>query len=168
MRTPAVISPWLSDSELELWVKRAPNKAAYQRRLAIWITRVGRLHAAQVARLLGTSPQGIWKWVGEYNMYGPDGLHRSGRGGRRRSYVTRQEEKSFLLDFLSAPREINHPLDVRRLQEALSGALERSVSMGYAYKLLHRNAPTIVFKSSKGRWLSGAKTRSSSSIAPLN
>ena len=38
MRLPAQIEPWLSTVDLQVWVREAADKGAYQRRLAIWLT----------------------------------------------------------------------------------------------------------------------------------
>jgi hypothetical protein len=144
VRGPAKISPWMSDSQLISWLKSADDKASYQRRLAIWMTRTGPFCASDVARILGVSPQAVWKWVGEYNHHGPDGLSRQGRGGRRRSYMTRQAERSFLQNFLKVIKGNQYPFDVRKLQLAVSGRLGRTVSLGYAYALVSRHAPAIL------------------------
>jgi hypothetical protein len=38
MRKPSSLSPWFTVEQLVAWVKESPNKTAYQRRLAIWLT----------------------------------------------------------------------------------------------------------------------------------
>ncbi len=73
-------------------------KGAYQRRLAIWLTEVGPFAAHRVAEFLAISTQAVWKWLGEYNALGPQGLERHGRGGRRRASPKRSLRNS------SAPR----------------------------------------------------------------
>jgi transposase len=144
VRKPAKILRWMSDLQLIRWLRSAEDKASYQRRLAIWMTRTGPFGASEVARIMGISPQAVWKWVGEYNHHGPDGLNRQGRGGRRRSYMTRQAERSFLQKFLEVTNGKESPFDVRKLQGALSRSIGRSVSLGYAYALVSRHAPLIL------------------------
>jgi transposase len=80
MRNPSELAPWFSPEELLAWVQEAGDKAAYQKRLAIWLTHAGPFHAGEVARYLGVSKQAVWLWVGQYNKLGPDGLERPGRG----------------------------------------------------------------------------------------
>ena len=41
MRPPATVEPWLSTEELQVWVREAPDKESYQRRLAVWLTQIG-------------------------------------------------------------------------------------------------------------------------------
>ncbi len=59
MRLPAQIEPWLCTEALQVWVREAPAKSAYQRRLAIWLTGVCRLSAHRVGESLcvGTPPR---------------------------------------------------------------------------------------------------------------
>src|SRR5260370_28305097 len=83
MRPPAEIALWLSTEDMQTWVREAPDKASYQRRLAIWLTHVERLAAHRVAQSLCVSTPAVWRWVQQYNHQGPEGLHRAGRGGRR-------------------------------------------------------------------------------------
>src|SRR5260370_7870251 len=81
MRPPAEIALWLSTEDMQAWVREAPDKASYQRRLAIWLTHVERLSAHRVAQSLCVSTPAVWRWVQQYNHQGPEGLHRAGRGG---------------------------------------------------------------------------------------
>lgn len=137
MRKPAEIAPWLSQRELKAWLRASPDKAAYQRRLAVWITREERLPAHRVATLLGVSIQAVWKWVGEYNKRGPESLERRGRGGRRVSLMSEDQEQQFLS---------KHLIDFKRrriasekhLHQALTQILGRGISESYIRRLLIR------------------------------
>ncbi len=137
MRPPAQIEPWLDTEDLQTWVREAPDRASYQRRLAIWLTHVGRLAAHQVAEFLCASKQAVWLWIAQYNQRGPEGLQREGRGGRRWAYLTEKEEEAFLRQWL--PRAAaGHVLTAPQLRSQLEKRLERRVSLGYVYGLLHR------------------------------
>ena len=65
MRNPSALTPWFTTDQLLAWVKESPDKTAYQRRLAIWLTHSGPFPAHRVADLLAVSTQAIWKWLGE-------------------------------------------------------------------------------------------------------
>jgi len=120
------------------WVKEAPDKAAYQRRLAVWLTHTGPFPAHRVAELLAVSTQAVWKWLGEYNTVGPGGLDRKGRGGRRWGLMTLEEERAFLARHL-AQAEGGDLLTAKQLRPALSKAVGQEVSLDYVYGLLHRH-----------------------------
>ncbi len=87
---------WLSTEEMQAWVRKARDKASYQRRLAIWLTEVERLSAHRVAQPLCVSTPAVWRWVQQFNRQGPEGLHRAGRGGRRWAFLKGEQEHRFL------------------------------------------------------------------------
>ena len=130
--------PWLTTDQLMAWVKEAPDKDAYQRRLAIWLTHSARLPAHRLADLLLVSVQSVWKWLGEFNSLGPAGLDRKGRGGRRWALMTLQEEREFLAQQF-ARAESGDLLTAKQLHPELCSRLGQEVSLDYVYKLLHRH-----------------------------
>lgn len=138
MRGPARIGSWLSADELLVWVREAPDRETYQRRLAIWLTYIGPFHAHEVAQMLGVSKQAVWLWVGQYNKKGPEGLERSGRGGRRWSYLSWEKEEAILRSFLERAFR-GEVLSAKELLPEISRVLGREVSLAYVYKLLHRH-----------------------------
>jgi hypothetical protein len=60
---PASIEPWLSIEDMQVWVREAPDKPNYQRRLAVWLTQIGGLAAHSVAEFLCVSKQAVWLWI---------------------------------------------------------------------------------------------------------
>src|SRR5258708_27517575 len=112
MRPPAEIALWLSTEDMQAWVREAPDKASYQRRLAIWLTHVERLSAHRVAQSLCVSTPAVWRWVQQYNHQGPEGLHRAARGGRPWAVLELGEGPGFLGKPLSVadPRQRLTPL----------------------------------------------------------
>ena len=72
MRPPATIRDWLSIDRMFQWLQEAPDEASHRRRMAIWLTHTGRLHAAKVAEILGVS-QSLQR---EFTLSEPDLLKR--------------------------------------------------------------------------------------------
>ena len=138
MRSPAAVSPWLTDEELAAWVQEASDKLAYQKRLAIWLTHSGQFHAQQVADLLQVSKQAIWLWVGQYNHEGPTGLVRSGRGGRRWAFLSWEDEEALLGRFEQRAMK-GEVMTAKTLWSDVTQALGREVSLDYVYRLMHRH-----------------------------
>jgi transposase len=137
MRPPAQIAPWLSEEELAIWVREASTKDAYQKRLTIWFTHL-RHSAADVADLLQISKPAVWLWVGQYNRMGPQGLSRKGRGGRRWSFLSWEDEERLLQGWES--RAIRGEiLTAPQLLGEVEKAVGRAVSVDYVYRLLHRH-----------------------------
>lgn len=137
MRRPATIRPWLSDQELEAWVRTARGHREYQRRLSIWLTRIGPFPAHRVAELLGVSKQSVWAWISQYNRSGPDGLKRKGRGGRHHEVLTPDQEVA-LLERLQKRAQQGESPKARQVQEEVSRAAGRDVSISYIYRLFAR------------------------------
>jgi transposase len=137
MRKPAVIQPWLSAKKLEAWVRTARSREDYQKRVAIWMTIEGPFPAHRVASLLLVSKQAVWLWVGQYNRLGPDGLERQGRGGRRRAYLSLDQEKA-LLESLKRDAQRGGAPKAREVQEEISEVTRRNVSISYVYRLFER------------------------------
>ncbi len=120
------------------WVRTSPSQDAYQKRLAIWMTSIGSLHAHRVAEFLQVSKQAVWLWINQYNHGGPDGLERQGRGGRRRAYLSPEAEKDLVkeLQRLIATGKVSK---AKELLPEVKRAIGQSVSVAYVYRLLQRN-----------------------------
>lgn len=138
MRRPAQIKPWLSEEELMLWVREAPTRPEYQKRLAIWLTHIGPFHAEQVATMLQVSRQGVWLWIGQYNKQGPVGLERGGRGGRRWAFLSWSEEQALLGGF-AARAARGEVITAKALWPEVEAAVGRKVSLDYVYRLFYRH-----------------------------
>lgn len=138
MKKPAQIKGWLSAEELASWVREAASRDEYQRRLAVWLSHIGPFYAHQVADMLQVSKQAVWLWVGQYNKWGPEGLSRKGRGGRRWSYLS-WEEEARILGLLQERALGGEILSAARLLPEIREAVGEEVSLAFVYKLLHRH-----------------------------
>ncbi len=138
MRPPAQITQWLSTEDLQVWARAAPDKASYQRRLAIWLTHVERLPAHRVAQSLCVSTPAVWRWIKQFNSQGPEGLHRAGRGGRRWAFLSWEQEQRFLEKWLPAAAR-GELLTAKQLHGQLQKITGRKLSLGYVYRLLRRH-----------------------------
>ena len=155
MRTPARIKTWLSVEDMFEWVQKAPDEPAHKRRMAIWLTYTGQLHAAKVAQTLGVSVQAIWLWVRQYNSKGPEGLDRKGRGGRRWAFLSPEREAELLQPFIQQVRSGKVP-KASEIRGVVQEELNRSVSMPYIYRLLYRHGwPGIIAQSQRVRGSGG-------------
>ncbi len=138
MRKPAQIGLWLTPEELLSWLKEAPTVEAYQKRLVVWLTYLGPFHAQEIAKMLGVSKQAVWLWLGQYNKHGPAGLGRKGRGGRRWSLISWEEEEALLKSLENRAIE-GQLLTAKQLLPEVSQAVGHEVSLGYVYGLLKRH-----------------------------
>jgi transposase len=120
------------------WVERAPDKATYRRRLAIWLIVSESLHVPDIARMLQVSTPAVWKWIQLYNATGPTALDGPGRGGRQRAYLTPREEAALLrrCERRAARGEI---LTAADLFDVVHDALGQEPSLSYIRRLLARH-----------------------------
>jgi transposase len=154
MKMPAQISPWLTDEQLAKWVREAPSQDAYKKRLAIWLTRKGPFHAHRVSDLLQVSKQAVWLWIKQYNSGGPESLDRKGRGGRRRAYLSLEEERR-LVDRLQQRVAKGQARKAKELLPEVLAAVGQNVSVAYVYRLMQRHERRRPSQSMRAQRLDG-------------
>ena len=154
MRAPAKIKTWLTLEKMFQWLQNSPDAGSCKRRMAIWLTHTGKLHAPKVAEILDVSTQTIWLWIRQYNSNGPEGLERKGRGGRRWAFMTAEQEAEVLRPFINKARSglVTKAAEIRQIIQKKSG---RTVSLAYVYRLLRRH--------NWGRIIAQSQQRNSSS-----
>jgi transposase len=139
MRRPAQIEPHLDTDELVQWVRESNSRDSYKKRLAIWLTHIGPFHAKQISTMLQVSVQSVWLWVSQYNRYGPDGLERKGRGGRRWSYISWAAEESLLRSFFERASR-GGIITAKQMHPEVCKAVGKEVSLDYVYRMLYRHS----------------------------
>lgn len=138
MRPPSVIKAWQSIDTMFQWLQEAKDQETYKRRMAIWLTYTGKLHAHKVAEILEVSVQAVWTWIGQYNQKGPKGLDRIGRGGRRWGFMSLEEESELLKSFFRR-KEMGRFVATAMIKEEVERRLGRAVSTSYLYRFLRRH-----------------------------
>jgi transposase len=138
MKSPAKIEPWMNLEELSVWIREAPDREAYKKRLVIWMVAIKRLHAHEIADMLQISKQAVWLWVSQYNANGPEGLERSGRGGRRWAFLGINEEMDILHEFEKQASQ-GEILTAKQIKPEIEKTLGKEVSLAYVYRLLKRH-----------------------------
>ena len=157
MRPAAEITNWLSLDKMFRWLQAAPDEASHKRRMAIWLTHTGRLHAHKVAEVLGVSTQAVWLWIRQYNESGPTGLERRGRGGRRWGFMTPEQETCLLRPLIQKARA-GYPPKPSAIRTIIETELKGPVSMSYVYRLLRRHNWAGIIARSQNRPRSSAET----------
>ena len=124
--------------QLARWVREAPDSKSYQRRLAIWMTAEGPHHAHVVAATLQCSVRTVWRWLGLYNLLGPDGLESGPWGGRHHAYLSFARERAVLRRLERQAAE-GRLLTVQQVRAAVEAAVGHEVSLSYIYHLMQRH-----------------------------
>jgi transposase len=138
MRLPAEITPWMDSEELARWVRDAPTKEMYQRRLAIWWTASGGRHATEIAGLLQTSTRTVRRWIQQFNTGGPAALESTNFGGRRWAYLPEEEERAVLAS-LRARARAGRLVTAAEMRAEIETRVGHAISDAYVYGLLHRH-----------------------------
>jgi transposase len=91
-----------------------------------------------VSDLLQVSKQAVWLWIKQYNQGGPDSLDRKGRGGRRRAYLSLDEERT-LVERLQQQVAKGQARKAKELLPEVLAAVGQNVSVAYVYRLMQRH-----------------------------
>jgi transposase len=170
MKMPAQITEWMTLDQMAEWVREAPTADALRKRLAIWLTLKGPFHAHRVSELLQVSKQAVWLWIKQFNSGGPDSLDRKGRGGRRRAYLSVDQEK-VLVDRLQHLVANGQARKAKELMPEVLATVGQNVSVAYIYRLLQRHEKKRTNKSQsndKPEEANDQITIHSSNESPLN
>lgn len=124
------------DDAANLMDLRSRIKSLYQWRQleVVWLKQRLNLSNQKIARILNYKPQTvsfIWhKWKNDRDSF----FHVNRPGGRKRSYLTLEEESEFIAPFLAAD-----DINVREIKEEYQSVVGREVADSTIYRLLSRH-----------------------------
>lgn len=124
--------------ELFVLLKSAKNKGDFQRIQCLWLRGSLNLSAGDIATAIGWKAGSVRQVQSRYFKQGGSALHGVGRGGRRNSYLTWEEEEAFLGDFVARASQ-GGLLIVAEVKAAFEARIERSVPKSTVYRLLARH-----------------------------
>src|SRR5260370_30633268 len=99
-------APHLSGEELKTRLKLDPRPLCRQRWLIIYNALVEPREATEIAKHTGTTVAMVHQVIARYNRLGVAAVETPGKGGRRRQYMTWEEEQAFLAE--TSPRPASH------------------------------------------------------------
>jgi len=129
--------PHLSKEEIQERIKSTVGFWRVQKWLVIWNALVDPRPAREIALHTGLAEQSVHNLISKYNRRGPEAIEGPGKGGRRRSYLSWDEEAAFLEAFEEAalPGQIATAAEIK---EALESRLGHKVHKTMVYRLLKR------------------------------
>src|SRR4030066_2076172 len=95
-------NPHLSQEEVQERIKATVGFWRVQKWLVIWDALVGPRPAGEIALHTGLAEQSVHNLISRYNRLGPEAVAGPGKGGRRRCYLSWDEEAAFLESFKQA------------------------------------------------------------------
>jgi transposase len=129
----------LSDAELKQKLESASGRPEFSRWQILYMVQVGKIDSAQIiSPLVNLSKPSIYKIVEHYNKEGVKGVRYTARGGRRRSFLSIEQEEELLNTMGSKAQagQIKTANDIRALVETKVG---KPVSDDYLWDLLKRH-----------------------------
>src|SRR3954471_1503698 len=94
--------------------------------------------AEDIALHTGVSATTVHRVISNYNRWGTSALETPGKGGRRRAYLTLEEEKAFLAPFF-AQAQTGEIATVGHIWQAYEQRVGHDVDDSMIYRLLNRH-----------------------------
>src|SRR6266571_2530983 len=131
-------APHLPLAEVKNRMRTDPRVMSRQRWLIIYNALVEPRRASEIARHCGVSKATVHAVISRYNRFGVAAIETPGKGGRRRQYLTLEEEKAFLAPFF-AQAECGQIAAVGQIWQAYAQHIGHDVDDSTIYRLLNRH-----------------------------
>ncbi len=128
----------LTPDEIQEKIKKTVGFLRVQKWLVIYNAVVDPRPAREIALHTGLAVQTVHNLVAQYNRDGAKALDGPGKGGRRRAYLTQEEETAFLQSF-EKKALTGQVATAREIQHALETKLGHDVDPSMVYKMLKRH-----------------------------
>ena len=128
----------LSVEEVKHRQKTDPRPWCRQRWLIIYSALIEPRKAEEIANHCGVARQTVHQVISTYNRFGVEAVETPGRGGRRREYLSLEEEKQFLAPFF-ARAQVGEIATVAEVWRAFEVRICHEVNKSVIYRLLNRH-----------------------------
>jgi transposase len=128
----------LSAEEVKRRQKHDPRPWCRERWLIIYNALVDPRPAEEIAKHCGVSTTTVHHVISAYNRGGVQAVETPGKGGRRSSYLSWEDEQAFLAPFF-ARAEHGEIATVAEMQQAFEAQVGHEVDESSIYRLLHRH-----------------------------
>jgi transposase len=128
----------LSEEEIRNRIKQTVGFWRVQKWLVILNALVDPRPAAEIALHVGLGVQTVHNLISQYNRLGPKVLDTPGKGGRRRAYLSFEQEVAFMEPFIKKALT-GQIATASEIKQALEKRLGRPVHKTTVYRLLKRH-----------------------------
>ena len=132
------VLPHLSLEEVQQKIKTATNFRRQQKWLIVYNALVDPREATEIALHTGATKRTVHQVISDYNRNGVEALETSGKGGRRRGYLSLAEEKKFLTQFMDSAKQ-GLITTITKIKLAYEAQIGQSVHKTTIYRLLTRH-----------------------------
>ena len=138
MSKKTIAKPHLSADEVKQKIKTTVGFWRVQKWLIIYNALNFPRNSEEIAEHLAVSTSLVNKTISEYNRYGVSAIETKGKGGRRNSYLTLEQEQKFMEGFMTQAQKglIATAGQIKERYEKLIG---KNVNKTTIYRLLERN-----------------------------
>jgi transposase len=137
MRPPQPL-PDGAQEELTHLLQEVDSKADYRRVLCLWLRAALGLSAAEVALALGWRTSSVYNLQSRYQNDGIEALLGRGRGGRRRAWLSPEQEQRLLALFTATAGQ-GEITEVSAIERAYQQQVGHAVAPSTVYRLLARH-----------------------------
>ncbi len=138
MATITRAKPHLSIEEVKTRMNTDPRPWCRKRWFIIYNALVDPREAGEIAKHTGVSVSTVHKVVSLYNKFGVSSVETAGKGGRRSSYLTKEEEQDFLRPFFERA-ERGEIATTAHIQHEFEQKVGHEVDSSTIYRLLERH-----------------------------
>lgn len=131
-------APHLSAEELNKRWKLDPRPWCRRRWLIIYNALVDPRAAADIAKHCGTTVAMVHQVIAHYNRLGAAAVETPGKGGRRRQYMSAEEEQAFLAPLFTRAKR-GEIATAGEIQRAFEAQLGHAVNKSTSSRLLKRH-----------------------------
>ena len=138
MTTHTSVKTHLTREEIQEKIKETVGFWRVKRWLVIWNALVDPRPAKEIAKHTMLSVQTVHNLISQYNRFGAKAVETRGKGGRKRSYLSLEEEANFLKSFedKASSGQIG---TVAQIKAAYEKKLGHSVHETTVYRMLKRH-----------------------------
>jgi len=137
MRPPQPL-PDGAEGELTQLLQEVESKADYRRVLCLWLRAALGLPAAEVALALGWRVSSVYNLQSRYQHEGAEALLGAGRGGRRRAWLSPEQEQRLLASFAALAGQ-GGIAEAGTIVRAYQQQVGHTVAASTIYRLLARH-----------------------------
>lgn len=128
----------LSTQEIKQKIKTTVGFWRVQKWLIIYNAQNFPMKAQEIANHLAVSKSFVHKTISEYNRFGPSAIETKGKGGRRNSYLSKEEEYQFIEQFIIKAQK-GYIATVSEIKGAFEELIGKKAHKTTIYRLLKRN-----------------------------
>ena len=128
----------LSVEEVKHRMQSASRSFHRQRWLIIYNALVDPRTAEEIARHCGVAKGTVQHLISRYNRFGVSAVETQGKGGRRRQYMTREQEKQFLQPFFTRA-QTGEIATIAEIHHAFEVTVAHEIDESTMYRLLDRH-----------------------------